>query len=178
MSVGAVMRILKTNNFQFSADAQLRYVTGNRLRPLEMIQKDEMGDVIIDRSRLLTNVNQLNIEPSLAVAFAPSPHFGVQSSLTFNYGILDIDGTVSTISTLSYGVGINFDANKLLLPIAIPLAYQIQVPIQGENQTSHRIESGLFYSGRPNVSFGINVWAALKSNEYVFVGQFSMFYYW
>ncbi len=176
---GLIGRLVKRGPFQLAMKLGGGYVRGKQLNPLNMLQTDDSGNLALQRSKLLSNVESWQLGPSLMAAYAPLRWLGLQTSFTFEYGKMTLGESTSDNKTLSWAVSATLDGRGVFLPIAIPIAYQLQKTLEEGGALEHRTESGIYYSGRTNLLLGLSAATKVGSKEDgEYLGEFRMYYYW
>lgn len=129
-----------------------------------------------------------HVSPALTAAYAPSPHLGLQSSLSYVWtteSILTNDPSLNadvTESALEYGISASFDARQLLVPIAIPVAYRALYTFArtgSDRYVSHLVETGIYYSGREALDLGLLfLWELEPGGQRSYLGGLRLNYVW
>ncbi len=170
-SFGASVRILRTDSLFLAAAFDGSVTLGKGLNPSILLQGNQEG--------LLTDLSGYDLSPALVAAFGVHELFGLQSSAAFSFGSTKVGTTDVSTRALEVAVSANLDLDAVSVPLAFPVTYQLRASFESAVPTEHRIEGGVFYSGRTNLDLGALVGTRLGSNsQSEFTGSFRMYYHW
>jgi hypothetical protein len=170
-SFGASVRIIRSDSFFLAAAFDGSVTLGKGLNPSILLQGSQEG--------LLTDLSGYELSPALVAAIGVHELFGIQSSAAFSFGSTKVGMTDVSSKALEVAVSANLDLDAISVPLAFPVTYQLRASFESALPTEHRLEAGVFYSGRTNLDLGALVSTRLGSNsQSEFTGSFRMYYHW
>jgi hypothetical protein len=128
----------------------------------------------------------LELKPALAANWAVTPGLGVTANAAYSYYSTTLNGKESTADALQLGVALDYDFRPALqVPVGLQGQFSWLAPGGSTLQHITDLGGGLFYTGKPDLSLGIQLisrrfavtpdvnvsWSTLLMN-------ISMRYYW
>jgi hypothetical protein len=119
-----------------------------------------VADCRFDFAQLFQQKNVLQLQPGVAAAWTPVRALGVTGNLSYSYSSLDSTGS-GTVSQSAVSVGAAFDFDFRMIssvPVGIQVTWNSNVPVSGGGESRFTdVGGGLFYTGRKDLSLGLQV---------------------
>jgi hypothetical protein len=119
-----------------------------------------LTDCTFDFGLLFQQENVIELQPGVAVGWAPLKSLGVTGNLSYSYSSIKTKGGGSASqSGVSAGAAVDFDFGAVSrVPVGLQLTWASLVPVSGEGNTRYTdIGGGLFYTGRKDLSLGLQL---------------------
>jgi hypothetical protein len=116
-------------------------------------------DCRFDFSKLFEQKNVLTIEPGVAASWAPLTSLGVTGNLTYAHSSLSNSNSGAVTSdAMSLGVATDFDFHAISsVPVGLQVSWNSRFPFAGGGDGFTDLGLGFFYTGRKNLSLGLQV---------------------
>jgi hypothetical protein len=179
-SGGVLFRLLRFRElFQLGVGLEIDYMSGKRMEPLDILSFNSQGMLVVDRSKLLSDVQSFSLAPSLRFAIAPTSFLGVQGGLTTGYQHSNVAGTATSNAVVLFAAALTLDLSPASVPLGFLVGYGLEHPFVDGAETTQSVEGGIFYTGRRNLTLGLASMTRFgpgDSKEYT--GLIRLFYVW
>jgi len=177
-TLGAKVRVLRTDSLQLGASLAVNVDNGLRFSPLQAIT-ESIDAGRISRNSLLSKSASTELKPGIQIAYGFGPTLGVWASAAYAQTVAH-SGAVDEDSSFDLGAGVSVNLNDAH---DIPLGFDLTaVTGASGDTTSRRGGVGVFYTGRPELQTGVEVEVGSQSSEDfsldLSAGLFKLRYYW
>jgi len=146
------------------------------------------SDCQFDFGQLFEQENVLQLEPGVAASWAPLRSIGVTGNLTWAHASIDTksSGTLNQ-DGVSVGAAVDFDFKAVSsVPVGLQVTWNSLIPISGGADSRFTdLGGGLFYTGRKDLSLGLQVInrrfrvdPAVDVSWSTFLATIGLRYYW
>ena len=106
----------------------------------------------------VVSTNSTTLTPALSAAWTITQGLGLVAKVSYTHNSVAADASSVGLDTLALGAGLDLDLRELgTIPLGLTLSYAAGYSIGEERFRRYRLAGGFFYTGRENLTLGLEL---------------------